>query len=711
MAYVPNFDWDIFISYAHVDNDTDMNGKRWVEQFHKFLKKQLARQFGRIDYVSIWWDDRLGPTDIIKASIIDACKRSALLICITSPGYVESGWCKDEYKIFCEANQNSFPPIHENKSRIINVRVLEPSQASQRMKYDEMFGHSLGYIFFNLHNYTLPPTISAYRIKIEELAREIHDLLVSMRNKTQEEPQPTFRYALLVDPSVSLFSRVQAEEFIAKIREIYNEPHLTLIMIVKGLNSTKLIVEGPRAVLTWFTEPPVNTRTVLDQKGIKVTGVYPVSLDEILFQSKKRLIISGHTLNRFSDDDKIRNTVESLLRKGVQVTFIALNPKSKHAEAHTPYHELESSGTSKDQYKKVLDFMSELFEKLDPESRTRLEVLLSNYMPRFRAITVDEKHVYFYLYMYGDDVNDYPDFILEKDVQTSSGDEGVMDSGFKRITSSISNLIFAPEIIPYIRHGRLNKHWEHSHLAQWDTWTQEIRYRHRITHQFYFNNAIEFNKKFGNPVSDIEIYVKKHLNLLSGRTLVLGCGSGKEVKHLSNQDRCSQLYGVDFSPEALKLARDQYPNLADQFIVADFYDLEYIVDGEFDSIAANAAFVHLFERKDISTILQRIFRKLKPGGLCFIRNLYREVDGKPIDQEYFKSKQRFDYERWFVYYSRPYLAELAKNAGFFIDEEATQKIANDCSYDLNIVMEKGFPHDRFIDVWWPTILLVKPDGK
>lgn len=709
MAYVPNFDCDIFISYAHVDNEPDMSNERWVEQFHKFLKMQLARQFGRIEYISIWWDDRIRPSDIITTSIVDACRRSALLICITSPGYIESDWCKGEYKIFCEANQNSFPPIHENKSRIINVRVLEPTEASQKKKYDEMFGHSQGYIFFGPHDSTLPPTDSPFSIRIGELARDIHDLLVSMKNEIQADPQPIARYALLVDPNVSLASRTEAEGFIAKIREIIREPRFTLIMIVKGLNSTKLIVEGPRSVFSWFTKPPINTRTLLDQKGIKVTGVYPASLDEILFQTKKRLIISGHTLNRFSDDDKIRNTIESLLRKGVQVTIVALNPKSEYADAHTPYHELESSGRAKDQYKKALDFMSELFEKLDKESRARLEVLLSNYMPRFRTIIVDDKQVYLYLYMYGEDVNDYPDFIFEKDVLDLSEGEGVMDSEFERITASIVKLIFAPEIIPYIRYGRLNKHWEHSHLIQWDNWTQEIRYRHRITHQFYFDNAIEFNKKFGDPVSGIEMYVKKHLNLLSGRTLILGCGSGKEIRHLSEQHLCSELYGVDFSPEAIKIAREQYPDLAEYFIIADFYDLEYIVDGEFDSIAANAAFVHLFERKDMSTILKHIFRKLKPGGVCFIRNLYREVDGKPTDQEYFKSKQRFDYERWFVYYSRAYLAELAKNIGFFVDDKATQKIVNDCGYDLKIVMKKGFPHERFIDVWWPTILLVKPD--
>lgn len=38
MGYIPNFEHDIFISYAHVDN---LDG--WVEAFHQHLEVRLAR--------------------------------------------------------------------------------------------------------------------------------------------------------------------------------------------------------------------------------------------------------------------------------------------------------------------------------------------------------------------------------------------------------------------------------------------------------------------------------------------------------------------------------------------------------------------------------------------------------------------------------------------------------------------------------------------
>ena len=53
-AYVPGFDYDIFISYAHVD---DLKG--WVHAFHQALEIKLAQRFGRVGRVQIWRDKNL----------------------------------------------------------------------------------------------------------------------------------------------------------------------------------------------------------------------------------------------------------------------------------------------------------------------------------------------------------------------------------------------------------------------------------------------------------------------------------------------------------------------------------------------------------------------------------------------------------------------------------------------------------------------------
>ena len=274
-------------------------------------------------------------------------------------------------------------------------------------------------------------------------------------------------------------------------------------------------------------------------------------------------------------------------------------------------------------------------------------------------------------------------------------------------------------------------------------------YRHAVTHDFYITNGRDFHQRFGRNLN--EQYVKDHLEKLSGRCMVLGCGSGKEIEFLLERGACEEVYGVDFSPVAIELARerlqvvygsrpgkDRKP-LDEVLLVDDFYDLEHLVEGQFDCIVANAAFVHLCEVNDLSKMLGSIWEKLSPGGVCFMRGLYRERDGVPMPCHYHESKERFHDIRWFVYYSRKRLVELAESQGFSVDDSTTRDIAlalkldiaselrsrhvawkkNSLSkygaveysetprFDLETIMKKGFYHRDFPDTFWPTILIGK----
>ena len=54
MAYVSQFGDDIFISYAHVDDETvSETGQGWVTETVKCLKMELARKLGRNDAYSL----------------------------------------------------------------------------------------------------------------------------------------------------------------------------------------------------------------------------------------------------------------------------------------------------------------------------------------------------------------------------------------------------------------------------------------------------------------------------------------------------------------------------------------------------------------------------------------------------------------------------------------------------------------------------------
>lgn len=124
MAIIPGFEYDIFISYAHLDNVT-LNGgqKGWIEQFYGHLKQLLDRRYGRMDMVKIWWDDKkLDGTKLFDESIKSGIEKAAIMICIDSPGYQKSAYCLQELDLFCKKTQNDPVGLKiGDKSRVVHV--------------------------------------------------------------------------------------------------------------------------------------------------------------------------------------------------------------------------------------------------------------------------------------------------------------------------------------------------------------------------------------------------------------------------------------------------------------------------------------------------------------------------------------------------------------------------------------------------------------
>jgi hypothetical protein len=124
MALIPGYDYDIFISYAHVDNaafpgQTD----GWIEQFYKNLNLMLAKRFGRLDMVKIWWDSKkLDGSVLFDHSIESGINKSAIMICLNSPGYTASDYCKKELDTFYKKAQAEKTGLKVgDRSRILHV--------------------------------------------------------------------------------------------------------------------------------------------------------------------------------------------------------------------------------------------------------------------------------------------------------------------------------------------------------------------------------------------------------------------------------------------------------------------------------------------------------------------------------------------------------------------------------------------------------------
>ena len=176
---------DVFISYCHVDNigfarqlmeDGDQFG--WVDIFHDALQERLDQLSGKRGAIKVWRDAKnISGNDRFTEFTEEACRRSRVLICITSPGYMQSRWCENEYRI-C---QSSTLRQDEFTSRIFNVR-LQQIPISFTDKYVEKFGASLGYRFFdpdtNRQYWPATPDHSnqPYDISLNHLAKSIFKL-------------------------------------------------------------------------------------------------------------------------------------------------------------------------------------------------------------------------------------------------------------------------------------------------------------------------------------------------------------------------------------------------------------------------------------------------------------------------------------------------------------------------------------------------------
>jgi len=81
MAFVSSCKYDVFVSYAHVDNDV-LPGVEdgWVTTLVRCIKTRLAQILGRSDNYSLWVDNELSGNVSISQQITAAVRDSATLV-------------------------------------------------------------------------------------------------------------------------------------------------------------------------------------------------------------------------------------------------------------------------------------------------------------------------------------------------------------------------------------------------------------------------------------------------------------------------------------------------------------------------------------------------------------------------------------------------------------------------------------------------------
>ncbi len=212
MAFVPDFDHDIFISYAHVDDEPFAGGEPgWVTTLISYLTKRLNQLIGREH--RIWMDDELSRTVDITPEIYGLLERSATLLVILSPGYVNSDWCEQERREFLRI-------AGERRQKGQSIFLVERDVVDER---PAEFGEVLGYQFWayrgkqpRILGVPLPrPDDNLYFEKVDDLARDVARELKRLRHDASNGKQ----IKVVEDPIVTDLNGSRKAIYLAEVTD------------------------------------------------------------------------------------------------------------------------------------------------------------------------------------------------------------------------------------------------------------------------------------------------------------------------------------------------------------------------------------------------------------------------------------------------------------------------------------------------------------
>src|SRR5262245_6199270 len=117
MGYAPGFEIDVFISYAHKNNENE-----WVTRFHEFLGQRVPEFLEHQAQVTIWRDRGLNGFDELWPTLQRNIESSALFLSICSPVYVTSDNCAKEVEHFLARGRET--SRIDRKSRLARVAII-----------------------------------------------------------------------------------------------------------------------------------------------------------------------------------------------------------------------------------------------------------------------------------------------------------------------------------------------------------------------------------------------------------------------------------------------------------------------------------------------------------------------------------------------------------------------------------------------------------
>ena len=188
MAYVDGFRHDVFLSYARVDDQAAAGERGWVSAFEEHLRIALDRQAGRIGSVKIWRDvGGIDGNQLFDRTITDALDASAVLVALTSRGYLASDYCRKEVAHFHrQAEEDRHGLAIDDRLRIFNVLLTNVDSESWPSEFERTGG-------FVLHDakreddtgQPSEPGSPAFKQQLRALADALYRLLAEMKEASR----------------------------------------------------------------------------------------------------------------------------------------------------------------------------------------------------------------------------------------------------------------------------------------------------------------------------------------------------------------------------------------------------------------------------------------------------------------------------------------------------------------------------------------------
>lgn len=290
MAYVPGFEYDVFISYRHIDNDFS-----WVTKLDETLQK-LLRQHQRPvpeqDRVAPWdayrvfRDNReIGGNNALSEMLCAAARSSATLVIVMSENYLaaDSNWCHRERELFFESLRNS--PWYEN--RVFIVRMQDVSEQRWPRELQQFVGYPFHQPSPN-SNASQPiafdfESTGVVHPNCQRLGDDVYKTLQRMRNDSLKSATPA-RVALPELPSSPGLPRSTNSSPTVFLAEVTDELHKELREFRSYLEQQGLsVVPATSRQFRWdFTGaqgelvPLLNSSTLV----VQLLGKSPIPSDE-----------------------------------------------------------------------------------------------------------------------------------------------------------------------------------------------------------------------------------------------------------------------------------------------------------------------------------------------------------------------------------------------------------------------------------------------